>query len=238
MTPAAAIPIATADRNRRDHRRFSGLDPGRLRFFLVVLTSTAIAKELHVRQQPDISGKLGDARRARPLGALFFGLLADRYGRRVPLMMNLVFYSVIEVLTGFAPTFATFIFLRFLFGIGMGGEWGVGASLMMEKVSPKFRGLLSGILQEGYSFGYLLAALAYALLYPHLDGLLPGLSAWRILFIIGGFPALLALVRPLWDQGVRGIVARHQERQLARIARGDCATLEVAALSGAFDGRI
>ena len=202
MTPTAAIPIAPADRNRAIVAGFLGWTLDAFDFFLVVLTSTAIAKELHVDNSQIFLASWATLA-ARPLGALFFGLLADRYGRRVPLMMNLVFYSVIEVLTGFAPNFATFILLRFLFGIGMGGEWGVGASLMMEKVSPKFRGLLSGILQEGYSFGYLLAALAYALLYPHLDGLVAGLSAWRILFIIGGLPALLALFRPLRHQGVR-----------------------------------
>ena len=87
----------------------------------------------------------------------------------------------------------TFMVLRFLFGIGMGGEWGVGASLMMEKVSPRYRGLLSGLLQEGYSFGFLLASLAYALLYPFLLREFPEFGAWRILFFIGGLPALLAI---------------------------------------------
>src|SRR5947207_115012 len=120
----------------------------------------------------------------RPVGAFIFGLLADRYGRRMPLMLDLVFYSIVEVLSGLAPNYTTFLILRALFGIGMGAEWGVGASLAMEKVPPKFRGVLSGLLQEGYAAGYLLAAVAYGLVFPH--------WGWRPLFFIGGLPALLA----------------------------------------------
>ena len=121
----------------------------------------------------------------RPVGALIFGLLADRYGRRIPLMIDLVFYSVVEVLSGLAPNYTTFLILRALFGIGMGGEWGVGASLAMEKVPPKWRGVLSGLLQEGYAVGYLLAACCYFLVFPT--------WGWRPMFFIGGLPALLAL---------------------------------------------
>jgi SHS family lactate transporter-like MFS transporter len=121
----------------------------------------------------------------RPVGALIFGLLADRYGRRLPLMLDLVFYSVVEVLSGLAPNYATFMVLRALFGIGMGGEWGVGASLAMEKVPPRLRGLLSGFLQQGYATGNLLAAGAYFFLFDKVG--------WRPLFFIGGLPALLAL---------------------------------------------
>ncbi len=121
----------------------------------------------------------------RPVGAFIFGLMADRYGRRLPLMVDLIFYSVIEVLTGFAPNFATFLVLRCLFGIGMGGEWGVGASLAMEKVPAKWRGVLSGFLQQGYALGNLLAALCYLFLFPR--------WGWRPLFFLGGIPALLAL---------------------------------------------
>src|SRR5436189_6474129 len=100
-------------------------------------------------------------------------------------MIDLVFYSVIEVLTGFAQSYTTFLVLRALFGIGMGAEWGVGASLVMEKVSPRYRGVISGLLQQGYALGYLLAALCYFFVYPH--------WGWRPLFFIGGLPALLAL---------------------------------------------
>ena len=100
-------------------------------------------------------------------------------------MADLVFYSVVEVLSGLAPNFATFLVLRALFGIGMGGEWGVGASLVMEKVPVRWRGVFSGLLQQGYAAGYLLAAVCYWLVFPR--------WGWRPLFFIGGLPALLAL---------------------------------------------
>jgi SHS family lactate transporter-like MFS transporter len=153
-------------------------------FFLVVFCLTAIGREFG---QSDASMALAITITLafRPLGALLFGLLADRYGRRRPLMLNLVFYSVIEVASGLAPNFKTFLILRALFGIGMGGEWGVGASLAMEKVPPKLRGLLSGFLQQGYATGYLLAAVCYFLLFERFG--------WRPLFFLGGLPALLAI---------------------------------------------
>src|SRR6266446_2277664 len=121
-------------------------------FFLVVVTLTAIAKEFH-RPDKAIALSIALTLGFRPVGALIFGLLADRYGRRPPLMFVLVFYSVIEVLSGLAPNYATFLVLRSLFGIGMGAQWGVGASLAMEKVPPRSRGVLSGLLQEGYAVG-------------------------------------------------------------------------------------
>jgi len=120
----------------------------------------------------------------RPLGALLFGLLADRYGRRKPLMANVVFFSVIELLCGFAPNYALFLGLRTIYGIGMGGEWGVGASLAMESAPSRLRGILSGVVQCGYSIGYLLAALAARFVLPA--------WGWRAMFWIGGIPALLA----------------------------------------------
>lgn len=121
----------------------------------------------------------------RPLGALIFGLLADRYGRRVPLMANVVFFSVVELLCGFAPNYTVFLILRTIYGIGMGGEWGIGASLAMESVPRKWRGTISGIVQSGYSSGYLLAAVAAKIILP--------LWGWRAMFWVGGLPALLAL---------------------------------------------
>jgi len=121
----------------------------------------------------------------RPVGALVFGLLSDRYGRRIPLMANVIYFSIIELACGFAPNFTVFLVLRALFGIGMGGEWGIGASLAMEAAPPKLRGILSGILQSGYSIGYLLAAIAARFLLP--------MWGWRPMFWIGALPALLAL---------------------------------------------
>src|SRR5690348_1108673 len=148
-------------------------------FFLVTFCLTAIGKEFH---QPDVAVAFSITLTLafRPVGAFLFGLLADRYGRRLPLMIDLIFYSAIEVATGFAPSFKAFLILRALFGIGMGGEWGVGASLAMEKVPAKWRGLLSGFLQQGYALGNLLAALCYLFLFER--------WGWRPLFFLGGVP--------------------------------------------------
>jgi SHS family lactate transporter-like MFS transporter len=164
-------------------------------FFIVVFTLTAIAKEFG-KTDAELALTLTVTLAFRPVGAFIFGLIADRYGRRLPLMIDLVFYSVIEVLSGLAPNYTTFLILRALFGIGMGGEWGVGASLAMEKVPPRLRGVLSGLLQEGYAVGNLLAAVCYFFLYPFFQShpqLIGGLSPWRPLFFIGGLPALLTL---------------------------------------------
>src|SRR6202162_6031448 len=153
-------------------------------FFLVVFSLTAIAQEFH-RTDAEIALSITLTLMFRPVGAFIFGLMADRYGRRLPLMIDLVFYSVVEVATGFAHSFTAFLVLRALFGIGMGGEWGVGASLAMEKVPPRLRGFLSGMLQQGYALGYLLAAVCFYFVFPR--------WGWRPMFFIGGLPALLGL---------------------------------------------
>src|SRR2546427_3418563 len=153
-------------------------------FFLVGLSLTAIAAEFH-RSDKDIALSIALTLGFRPVGAFIFGLLADRYGRRLPLIIDLIFYSVVEVLSGLAPNYSTFMVLRALFGIGMGGEWGVGASLAMEKVPPRLRGVLSGLLQEGYAAGYLLATICYFFVYPR--------WGWRAMFFIGRLPALLGI---------------------------------------------
>jgi MFS transporter, SHS family, lactate transporter len=153
-------------------------------FFVVVMTLTAIAQEFG-RSDAEIAFSITLTLAFRPVGAFIFGLLADRYGRRLPLMLDLIFYSLVEVLSGLAPSYWSFLVLRALFGIGMGGEWGVGASLVMEKVSPKWRGVVSGLLQQGYAAGYLLAAFCYFFVFPR--------WGWRPMFFIGGLPALLAL---------------------------------------------
>ena len=153
-------------------------------FFLVVFCLTAIAHDFH-RSDRLIALSITLTLAFRPVGAFLFGALADRFGRRGPLMLALVFYSVIEIFSGLAPNYLTFLILRALFGIGMGGEWGVGASLAMEAAPTKKRGFLSGVLQQGYAAGYLLAAVCYAFIFPRFG--------WRPLFFLGGLPALLAL---------------------------------------------
>ncbi|HEY8148948.1 MAG TPA: MFS transporter [Vicinamibacteria bacterium] len=153
-------------------------------FFILVFVLPSVAKDFG-KGIPALALTITVTLAFRPVGALIFGLLADRYGRRLPLMIDLVFYSVVEVLSGLAPDYTTFLVLRALFGIGMGGEWGIGASLAMEKVPPRWRGLLSGFLQEGYAVGYLLAACCYFFVFPR--------WGWRPMFFIGGLPALLAL---------------------------------------------
>src|SRR5256886_7490575 len=153
-------------------------------YFIVVMVLTEIAAEFH-RTNAEAALTVTLTLAFRPVGAFIFGLLADRYGRRIPLMIDVVAYSVLSVDSGLAPNFATFVVLRCLFGIAMGGEWGAGASLVMEKISPRWRGLLSGILQQGYTTGNLLASIAYFTIVPHFG--------WRAIFFVGGAPALLAL---------------------------------------------
>src|SRR2546430_498216 len=142
-------------------------------FCLVVMTLTASGKEFG-KSDAAIALSLTLTLLFRPVGAFVFGLLADRYGRKLPLMIDLVFYSVVEVLTGLAPSYATFLVLRALFGIGMGAEWGVGASLVMEKVPARYRGVVSGLLQQGYALGYLLAAVCYLVAFPQVGALVGG----------------------------------------------------------------
>jgi len=151
-------------------------------FFVLVFLFDTLAAHFHVTKAA-IIGTLTATLAMRPIGAFLFGLLADRYGRRKPLMANVIFFSVMELLCGFAPNFTVFLILRAIFGIGMGGEWGVGASLAMESAPVKWRGTLSGILQSGYSIGYLLAAVAARFILPA--------WGWRAMFWIGGIPAVI-----------------------------------------------
>jgi SHS family lactate transporter-like MFS transporter len=176
-------------RARADHMHavaasFLGWTLDAFDFFIVVFVLTDIGQEFG-RTRLEMTYAVSLTLAMRPVGAFIFGLMADRYGRRLPLMIDLVFFSIIEVLSGLAPNYWTFMVLRALFGIGMGGEWGVGASLAMEKAPRHRRGILSGLLQEGYATGYLLAACCYLFVFPHLG--------WRPMFFIGGLPALLAI---------------------------------------------
>jgi MFS transporter, SHS family, lactate transporter len=187
MSATRSTPIQTATVS--DHRAavaagFLGWTMDAFDYFLVVYCLTAIGRDFRVSDAA-MALTLTMTLAFRPVGAFIFGLIADRYGRRLPLIINLVFYSLMEVLSGLAPDYKTFLVLRALFGIGMGGEWGVGASLAMEKVPPRIRGLLSGILQQGYAVGNLLAGACYFFLFDKVG--------WRPLFFIGGLPALLSL---------------------------------------------
>jgi len=167
-------------------------------FFILVFVIPDVAKEFHVAKTA-VTYAIFLTLAFRPVGAFLFGWLGDRYGRRVPLLIDVVFYSLMELLSGFAPTLTAFLVLRAIFGIAMGGEWGLGASLAMESVPAKTRGLLSGILQQGYPVGYLLAALVFRYVFPVLG--------WRWMFFIGVLPALLSLFirfgvqeSPVWVQ--------------------------------------
>jgi hypothetical protein len=134
-------------------------------FFVVVFLFDALAHQFGVPKK-SIVFTVTATLAMRPVGALIFGLLSDRYGRRIPLMLNVLYFSLIEVLCGFSPNYTFFLIMRALFGIGMGGEWGVGASLVMEVAPVRWRGILSGMLQSGYTCGYLLAAVAARFLLP------------------------------------------------------------------------
>jgi SHS family lactate transporter-like MFS transporter len=121
----------------------------------------------------------------RPIGAFIFGRAADRWGRRPVLMINILMYSILEFASGFAPSLTVFIILRALYGVAMGGEWGVGASLTMETIPPHARGFVSGLLQSGYPAGYFMASIVYGLLFPYIG--------WLCMFMVGVIPALLVL---------------------------------------------
>lgn len=179
----------TSKENRRNQRNamlagFLGWTLDAFDFFILTFVLTTVATDFSV-PVPEMALTLTASLVMRPVGALVFGLLADRIGRKTPLMISIIFYSVMEILSGLAPNYQVFLALRFLYGVGMGGEWGVGASLVMESVSVKRRGLLSGLLQEGYAFGFLLAAAAYYFVFPQFG--------WRAMFFVGGLPALLTL---------------------------------------------
>src|SRR2546423_6126466 len=169
-----------------------------LDFFLLTFVLVPVASDFG-RSIPEVAFAITLTLMMRPVGAFIFGLLGDKFGRRVPLMIDIVFYSVMELLTAFAPNFTCFLIFRALFGIGMGGEWGLGASLAMESLPTETRGLFSGILQQGYAVGYLLAALVYWIVFPYFG--------WRGLFVTGALPALLVIYirsrvpeSPVWQR--------------------------------------
>jgi SHS family lactate transporter-like MFS transporter len=207
---------------------FLGWTMDSLDFFILIFCVPAIAKEFHT-QPSAILGAVFLTQVFRPVGALLFGMLADRYGRRPVLMVNILSFSVIELACGFAPSLAVLMVLRALFGLAMGGEWGVGAALVFETLPKEGRGTFSGILQEGYAMGSILASGAYALLFSGfvLAGLhVPGIG-WRGLFILGSMPALLVFYvqarvaeSPVWLAGAE----KRQARAAGASGHGDAAT--------------
>src|SRR5437667_1665422 len=182
--PAQSSPLSRSDQWHAVTASFLGWSLDSFDFFVLVFLVDTLAAQFRVAPSKIILTMTATLV-MRPVGALLFGLLADRYGRRRPLMANVVFFSLFELLCGFAPNYTVFLILRAIYGIGMGGEWGVGASLAMESAPKRWRGILSGIVQSGYPIGYLLAAVAARFILPNLG--------WRAMFWAGGIPALLAI---------------------------------------------
>jgi SHS family lactate transporter-like MFS transporter len=154
-------------------------------FFVVVFLFDALAANFHVEKKA-IVWTISITLAMRPVGALLFGALADRYGRKKPLMACVIYFSTVTVLSGFAPNYLFFVVMRALYGIGMGGYWGIGASFAMENAPRKQRGVLSGMMQGGYPFGYLLAAVGMLTIMPHLG--------WRAMFVVGSLLAVVIVI--------------------------------------------
>jgi len=182
-------------------------------FFLLVFVLEDVTKEFGV-EESHVAFAITLTLACRPLGAFIFGRLADHFGRRPILMLDVGLYSMLGFATAFAPNLTWFLLIRALFGVAMGGEWGIGASLTMESVKPESRGVVSGLLQSGYPTGYLLASVVYGLVYNTIG--------WRGMFMVGALPALLVLFirrhvpeSPGWNRerarqgNILAVLARH-----------------------------
>jgi len=189
MTGSATAPRErlTSDQRNSFTAALLGWSMDAFDYFLVVLVYADIGKEFGV-SLTDMAFLTTATLLMRPVGAFLFGLWADRVGRRIPLMADVIFYSIVGFLCAFAPNYTVLLILRLLYGIGMGGEWGLGAALAMEKVPANRRGFFSGLLQQGYAMGYLLASLAYLVLHGWAD------LSWRWLFALSIIPALISLL--------------------------------------------
>jgi MFS transporter, SHS family, lactate transporter len=180
-------------------------------FFILIFCVSALATQFDAKVSA-VSEAIFLTLAMRPVGAFLFGLMADRFGRRPTLMVDIIAYSVFELASAFAPSLKVFLITRALFGIAMGGEWGVGAALAFETLPAEGRGFFSGLLQEGYVVGYLMAALVYGTLFP--------VFGWRGMFVIGALPALLVIyIRTKVDESpawLKGRGAQKAERHLRK----------------------
>lgn len=180
-------------------------------FFILVFCLSAISTDFHTKVSAVAEG-IFITLAMRPVGAFLFGIMADKFGRRPTLMVDIVAYSIFELASAFAPTLKIFLIMRACFGIAMGGEWGVGAALAFETLPIKGRGFFSGLLQEGYVVGNLLAALSYGVLFNSIG--------WRGMFVVGALPAFLVIyIRTKVDESpawLKGQAAKHEERHIGR----------------------
>jgi MFS transporter, SHS family, lactate transporter len=180
-------------------------------FFILVFCVHALSQQFHVSVS-EVSKGIFLTLAMRPLGAFLFGVMADRFGRRPTLMADIIAYSVFELASAFAPTLKVFLITRALFGIAMGGEWGVGAALTFETLPAEGRGFFSGLLQEGYVVGYLIAAVAYGSLFP--------VIGWRGMFIVGALPAFLVIyIRTKVDESPAWKAGRVSKRPFAQTGK-------------------
>jgi len=186
-------------------------------FFILVFCVSAIAAEFHTKVSA-IAEAIFLTLAMRPIGAFLFGFLADRFGRRPALMIDIICFSVFELGSAFAPSLRSFLIMRAFFGIAMGGEWGVGAALAFETLPAKGRGFFSGLLQEGYVVGYLLAAVVYGTLFRFLG--------WRGMFVVGALPAFLVIyIRTKVDESPAWLQGRVTKKEDTRVGKGILAYL-------------
>ena len=180
-------------------------------FFILTFCVSAIATQFQAKVSA-VVGAISLTLAMRPVGAFLFGVIADRFGRRLTLMIDIIAYSVFELASAFAPSLKVLLIMRALFGVAMGGEWGVGAALAFETLPAEGRGFFSGLLQEGYAVGYLMAALAYGTVFRFVG--------WRGMFVIGALPAFLVIyIRTKVDESpawLQGRVSRETETHLGR----------------------